>query len=112
MLFLPTAVFLTLSRQGIEFRRFDPMHDLDTFARGRDIEKPAARPDRMLIELQDAEGEGIAPAEIVKQPAVDLRGLKSLLDFSDTFRRSWCCAHLINNEQQRANDGESEDAFH
>src|SRR5467141_2719731 len=98
MLFLPTAVFLTPSRQGIEFVRFDPVHDLDAFGRGRDVEEPAARTDRVLVEFQDAQGDEVAPAEIIEQPAVDLGGLERFLNFTDAFRRSWGCAHLANTE--------------
>jgi hypothetical protein len=49
------------------------------------------------IELEDAIGEGVAPAEIIEKPAVDFGIAKCLLNLADTLlnsrsHRAW---HLI-----------------
>jgi hypothetical protein len=49
------------------------------------------------IELEYAIGEGVAPAEIIEEPAINLGITKCLLNFADTlvYGRYHCRGHLI-----------------
>ena len=90
---LPAAVNKAFAGQGIELGALDRVHNLRRLAGRGDVVEPAARSGSVLAEHEDSRREGIAPAEIVEEPAVEFRGAQGGLDFRDTFRRCWVGAH-------------------
>src|SRR5947208_16012860 len=80
------------------------MDDLGGFAGRRNVIEPAARTGSVLAEFQDARGEGIVPAEIVEEPAVQLRCLERFLNVGHTFGWCWIGAH-DGNEDGENNEG-------
>src|SRR5712691_7168902 len=101
MQFFPATVFRSLAGQAIELRGLDAVHDLDRFARSRNVVEPTTRSNSMIVEFQNAQGKRIAAAKIVEQPAVELRRHQRSLDFIDPFRGRWCSAHFRSNQKQR-----------
>jgi hypothetical protein len=65
----------------------------------------------VLAQFQNARGEGIAPAEIVEEPAIELRGLERLLDIGDAFGRCGIGAHGASKDGAKEKDRQRE-AFH
>ena len=93
MLLLPATINEAFPGKSIEFVALDRMHNLRRLAGRRDVVEPSARAGSVVAELEDSRREGIAPAEIVKEPAVKFRGAQGRLDFRDTFGGCWVGAH-------------------
>ena len=54
----------------------------------------------MFAELQDTQGEGIAPAEVVEQPAIELGGAQCFLDLWDSFRGRRVSVHFRKRQKE------------
>ena len=83
-LLLPRHITVGLSRQRIQHVRLDAMQQLHRSPLRRNPVVPSPRHMERRIELEDAIGEGVAPAEIVEEPAVDLGITQGLLNLADT----------------------------
>jgi hypothetical protein len=57
--------------------------DAHGFARGGHVVEPAARGQTLVVELEDAVGEGVAAAEVVEEPAVEAGLFERGLDVAD-----------------------------
>lgn len=96
-LLLPRHIAVGLSRQCIEHARLDAMQQLNGNPLRRNPVVPSPGHMERRIELEYAIGEGIAPAEIIEEPAVDLGITKCLLNLADTllYGRGHGRGHLI-----------------
>ena len=68
---LPTQVNAFLARQVIQHPRFDPMHQANGLAGGRNEVEPAARETRILRKSRDSTGQHVRTTKVVQQPAVE-----------------------------------------
>ena len=94
---LPRHIAVGLSRQCIQHMRLDAMQQLDRNPLRRNPVVPSPRHMERRIELEYAIGEGVAPAEIIEEPAVNLGITKGLLNLADTLMYGRCHrrGHLI-----------------
>ena len=83
--------------------RLDAMQQLDRNPLRRNPVVPAPRHMERGIEQEYSIGEGVASAEIIEEPAVDLGITKSLLNLADTlmYGRAHGRGHLIVAQQSR-----------
>jgi len=97
-----------------EFVLLNPMNDLRRLARRGNVVEPAPRSGSVVAQFQDPRSQRIAPAEVVEQPAVELRRLQSILDFGHTFGRGGISAHWSrqDGENHRGRQGEESSALH
>ncbi len=80
MVFLPRQIEAALARHIIQGVRFNLVENLGRSSlRGNQV-VPAPRHVAFGIELQDAGGQGVAPAKVVEQPAVKPGFPEGLLD--------------------------------
>ena len=83
-LLLPRHIAVGLSWQCIQYVRLDAMQQLDRSPLRRDPVVPSPGHMDGRIELEYTIGEGVAPAEIIEEPAVDLGITQCLLNFANT----------------------------
>ncbi len=69
---LPGGVGVFGAGEGVELAGLDAVDELAWFADGGDEVEPAARDEAVLVEAEDAVGDGIAVVVVVEEPAVEV----------------------------------------
>src|SRR5437763_1699708 len=105
---LSARMLRAFPRQGVELEALDRMHNLRRLAGRGNVIEPTARAGGVFTQHENARGEQIASAEIVEEPAIEVRRLQSGLNLGDAIGRSWVGAHegRLHKSGERCEDEE------
>ena len=78
---LPGGVGVFAAGEGVELAGFDAVDELAGLAFGGDEVEPAAGDEAVLVEAEDAVGDGIAMVVVVEEPAVEVLLAQGRLNF-------------------------------